>query len=184
MEAKIDPRAPSKSDHRSPKSALAAPGRGQEFILAPGGLPGPLREASGEPPGEGSAPGGRPEGSREPFWSHFGSILLRFSDQFWNNFGCLFGAVGSIFGLDFRNNFGTISGVFSVRSGRYLAALFCVVLVLLLVLGWLLFLLRPRRTYPPVLLCLGQAKSSQVQPSPAKSRQLTAEPVSRSGSRR
>ena len=72
MEAKIAPATPFKSDHRSPKSALAAPGRGQEFILAPGGLPGPLLEASGEPPGGGSAPEGRPEGSREPFWLHFG----------------------------------------------------------------------------------------------------------------
>ena len=34
-EAKIASWAPFKSDHWSPKSALAAPGRGQEFILAP-----------------------------------------------------------------------------------------------------------------------------------------------------
>ena len=75
MEATNDPGPPFKSDHRTPKSILAAPGRSQEFILAPGGLPGPLLEASGEPPGGGSAPEGRPEGSREPFWSYFGSIF-------------------------------------------------------------------------------------------------------------
>ena len=75
MDPNIAPGATFKSDQRPPKSLWAAPGRGQEFILAPGGLPGPLLEASGEPPGGGSAPEGRPEGSREPFWSYFGSIL-------------------------------------------------------------------------------------------------------------
>ena len=77
MEPKIAPGPPLKSDRRTPKSILAAPGRSQEFILAPGGLPGPLLEASGEPPGGGSAPEGRPEGSREPCRSYFGSISDR-----------------------------------------------------------------------------------------------------------
>ena len=75
MEAKIVPGAPFMNDHRTPEPVLAAPGRGQEFILTPEGLPGPLLEASGEPPGGGSAPEGRPEASRKPFWSHFGSIF-------------------------------------------------------------------------------------------------------------
>ena len=49
--------APVKSDQRTPKSILAAPGRSQEFILAPGGLPGP---AGGLP----EPAGGLPEASR------------------------------------------------------------------------------------------------------------------------
>ena len=96
MEAKIAPGAPFKSDHRTPKSVLANPGRSQEFMLAPGGLPGPLLEASGEPPGGCSAPEGRPEGSRESFLTHVGSLLARF-------------------GVDLGTHFGTISAVFLER---------------------------------------------------------------------
>ena len=54
---------------------LFAPGGPQaannEFV----GTPGPLQEGSGEPLEAESAPKGRPEASREPFWSHFASIF-------------------------------------------------------------------------------------------------------------
>ena len=91
MEAKIAPGPPFKSHHRSPKSALAAPGRGHEFILPPGGLPGPLREASGEPPGEGSPPEGRPKGSRKPFWLHVGPSGSSSLIDFWTFWDCISG---------------------------------------------------------------------------------------------
>ena len=89
--SKIAPVGLVKSDQRTPKSILAAPGRSQEFILAPGGLPGPLLEASGEPPGGGSAPEGRPEGSREPFWLHFGPSGSSFLIDFWTFWDCISG---------------------------------------------------------------------------------------------
>ena len=44
-------------------------------LSAPGRPPEPLQEGSGEPLEAESAPKGRPEASREPFWSHFASIL-------------------------------------------------------------------------------------------------------------
>ncbi len=54
---------------------LFAPGGPQAANNEFFGTPGPLQEGSGEPLEAESAPKGRPEASREPFWSHFASIL-------------------------------------------------------------------------------------------------------------
>ena len=86
------------SDLQSPSGTLRGPSRRAKSIHfslqgrskaakmnfwdAPGrarASPGRLRGASGSRVG----PKGRPEASREPFWSHFGAIL----EPFWNHFG-------------------------------------------------------------------------------------------------
>ena len=70
IEAKIAPGAPFKSDHRTPESLWAVPGRGEELISAPAGLPGPLPGASGSRIGARGPPRGFQPATRRVPGSH------------------------------------------------------------------------------------------------------------------
>ena len=92
IEAKIAPGAPFKSDHRTPESLWAVPGRGEELISAPAGLPGPLRGASGSRIGARGPPRGFQPAIFEPFGPPRG-----FQAAIFEPFGPLFPSSGGGF---------------------------------------------------------------------------------------